>query len=578
MFSLATTLRGVVGAQIWRLYRNSIVAGLVVIAIECACYIVTVPLLVALLHGDRDTTQNWILVLLVLLGVLVAAREVLRRQQVRSNFSTTPILLERTLARMDAVPADWWTSQRRSEFVHLVFPGSAMLNPVAAVLDLARSIAVPLTVWVVVLTIDWRPAAVMLALLPVLWWVHTTAARTQRAVQAQDHAVEIEVQSRIAEFAHQQAALRTSGSARGARRLIDQALADLRATSDRTVARELGSLVGAKTAVNVALAVVVAAVAWAWETSSVSGAVAAATAVLAVRFFDPIADIGGNLRSVRTTLQTAQQLVTFTAAPQLSVPQNPRQMSDTEPVGIDLAGTRFCYRGADRDTVSGIDLHIPSGSFTAIVGPTGAGKTTLVSLLQRMVDPTEGTIKLAGFDMREFALRDLSRLIGYVPQSGHLHKGTLRDHVLLGRPDATQDQLNEAAALVALDEVIDRLPDGWHTDVGDSGAALSGGERQRAHLARVTLQNPPVIILDEATSALDPVTENVVVRWIESHRGQRTVIVVAHNLHTIVGADQIVVLDAGRIVQQGTHQQLRSTHGRYSTLWNKSLVASGEPV
>lgn len=570
MASLRTTLRAAVGEQIWRLYRRSVITGLLVVAIEAACHVVLVPLIRALVEGDRAAAERWMLILLALFVALVGAREVSRRHQSRSSFSATPILLERLVTSTAGVPADWWTAQRRAEFVHLVFPGSALINPVAAVLELARSVAIPLTVWLAVLSIDWRPAAVMVALVPILWLLHTTIARAQQASQDHDRAVEIEVQSRIAEFAQQQAALRTSGSSRGARRLIDAAFADLRVTNGRAVTREVTALVGMKAAVAAAVTLVVAAVAWAWQSAELSGATAAAAAVLAVRFFDPLADVGGNVRWLRWTLQDTPKLSAFIEAPQLPVPTDPRQLTPSGPLSVRVVGGRFRYAGASVDTLTDIDLEIAAGSFTAIVGPSGAGKTTLVSLLQRLVDPTSGTVRLAGEDARRFALHDLSRNIGYVPQAGHLPRGTLRDNVRAGRSNASDDELAAAAELVALDEVIARLTDGWETDVGDAGAALSGGERQRVHLARVTVQAPPLMILDEATSALDPVTERAVVRWIESQRQHRTVVVVAHNLHTIVGADQIVVLDEGRIVQRGTHHTLLATPGVYARMWNST--------
>ena len=567
MLTLFRSLRDVVGSDIWCLYRNSITAALVGIVAECAAYAAAVPLLATLLDDRRSEAQRWILALAGLLVVIVLAREVQRRHTGLSTFSATPLLLQKLVAKADKIPSDWWTSERRAEFVHMVFPGSALINPVNAAVEAIRSTAIPMTVWVVVLIVDWRPAVVMLALLPILWWIHSITTRMQQQNHAQDAAVDLEIQSRIAEFADLQGPIRTSGSARGARRLLDEALAELRLKGDRTVVRELGSLVAMKSAVNTATATVVAAVAWAWTQSELSGALAAAIAVLAVRFFDPLVDAGSNIRSMRTTLQGARKLAALMEAPELTVPEAAQSISSQDQSRIDVVDASFRHRNAPTDTLTRIMLEIPAQSFTAIVGPTGAGKSTLISILQRMFDVNEGIVTIGGIDIREYELTELSSAIGYVPQNGHLSKGTLESNVRLGNPTASGSELNSAAALVALDEVVDRLPDGWRTSVGQFGSGLSGGERQRVHLARVTLQDPPIIVLDEATSALDPVTEGIVVRWIESQRGRRTIVVVAHNLHTIIGADQIVVLEQGRVVQRGTHRELVKSHGTYRNLW-----------
>ncbi|MDZ7704738.1 MAG: ABC transporter ATP-binding protein [Trueperaceae bacterium] len=220
-----------------------------------------------------------------------------------------------------------------------------------------------------------------------------------------------------------------------------------------------------------------------------------------------------------------------------------------------------------------VSLTLPAGQTSAIVGATGAGKSTLVKLLLRFYDPTEGRVTLDGVDLREFKLADLRRSIGFVSQDVFLFPGSVRDNIAYSDPDADLDKVMWAANVAEAHDFIERLPQGYDTVVGERGQKLSGGQRQRLSIARAVLKNPPVLVLDEATSAVDNETEAAIQRSLARLSVGRTVILIAHRLSTVRGADQIYVLEHGRLAEAGRHEELLDQQGIYAALWQ---VQTGE--
>lgn len=224
------------------------------------------------------------------------------------------------------------------------------------------------------------------------------------------------------------------------------------------------------------------------------------------------------------------------------------------------------YPGADVPAVAGVTLDVPAGSTLAVVGETGSGKTTLASLVARLQDPTSGRVTIDGVDLRDMRLADLASIVGVVSQETYLLHATVRDNLRHARPDATDAEIERAARAARIHDLLVSLPDGYDTVVGSRGHRFSGGEKQRLAIARTLLRDPRVLVLDEATSALDTETERAVqLAFDELSRG-RTTITIAHRLSTVRDADRIVVLDAGRVVEAGTHDQLVDHAGRYAAL------------
>jgi ATP-binding cassette subfamily B protein len=233
---------------------------------------------------------------------------------------------------------------------------------------------------------------------------------------------------------------------------------------------------------------------------------------------------------------------------------------------VRLENVSFGYGGADRAAVSGIDLDIPAGSTMALVGETGSGKTTLAALIARLYDPTEGNVRVDGIDIRDLRLADLAAVVGVVSQETYLLHTTVRENLRYAKPGATDAEIEAAARAAQIHDLIAGLPDGYDTMVGSRGHRFSGGEKQRIAIARTLLRDPRVLVLDEATSALDSETERAVQKAFDALAQGRTTITIAHRLSTVRNADQIVVLDHGRIIESGTHTSLVADNGRYAVL------------
>ena len=234
--------------------------------------------------------------------------------------------------------------------------------------------------------------------------------------------------------------------------------------------------------------------------------------------------------------------------------------------GITFRGVSFNYPGSERKVLSDIDLDIPKGRTVAIVGASGAGKTTLVDLIPRFYDVTGGSICIDGRDIREFRIRDLRALMGNVNQDPILFNDTIFNNIAFGVEDATMEQVVAAAKIANAHDFIMEKEDGYNTNIGDRGCKLSGGQRQRISIARAILKNPPVLILDEATAALDTESERLVQEALDRLMTNRTTIAIAHRLSTIKGADEIIVMDEGRIVERGRHEELLALGGYYRKL------------
>jgi ABC-type multidrug transport system fused ATPase/permease subunit len=225
----------------------------------------------------------------------------------------------------------------------------------------------------------------------------------------------------------------------------------------------------------------------------------------------------------------------------------------------------FSYRGR-KDTLHEVSIHARPGERVAIVGPTGAGKTTLISLLIRFYDPREGRILIDGVDLRKLKLRSLREQISVVLQEPLLFSGTVAENIRYGRLDATMEEIAQAAKSAGAQEFIERMPEGYYTELGERGALLSGGERQRICVARAFIKDAPILILDEPTSSIDSKTEGIILDSLERLMAGRTSFMIAHRLSTIRHADKIVVIDQGRIVEQGTHSELLAHDGLYRQL------------
>ena len=330
-----------------------------------------------------------------------------------------------------------------------------------------------------------------------------------------------------------------------------------------------------ETAGVLATAIIVGVGGWLYTNDEVQIGQIITVVLLFAQLFEPVQQLSQLYNTVQSSAAALNKLFGILDT-EPDVQDGPDELPANGALVVEDVG--FRYPATEAAVLSDVSITVADGERLALVGPTGAGKSTLAKLMARLYDPTEGTITFGGVDLRDATLASLRHRVVVVPQEGFLFGGTIADNVRIARFDATDDDVRAAFDAIGALERFDEFPDGIHTEVRERGSRLSAGERQLVSLARAALVDPAVLVLDEATSNLDPGTEFIVERALDSLMTGRTTIVVAHRLSTIQRADRIGVIDGGRLVELGTHTELVSAGGRYSALadaWAKSQPVPG---
>ena len=284
-------------------------------------------------------------------------------------------------------------------------------------------------------------------------------------------------------------------------------------------------------------------------------------------FYTPVRNLGNSMEAVQESLAGFERIADIlTVSPEIASPAEPYIFA--EPIKGNVRFEDVCfYYNQGEDVLTDINLDIPAGSTIALVGPTGVGKTTLVSLIPRFYDVIEGKVSIDGVEVREIELDQLHQSVSMVLQDVFLFHGTIRENILFGKPDATEEEMIRAADIANASEFIDHMPNGYDTLIGERGVKLSGGQKQRLSIARAVLKDSPILILDEATSSVDTETELLIQQALDRLIKGRTTIIIAHRLSTVRKADRIVALEGTGIVEAGTHEELLAKKGLYHKLY-----------
>ncbi|WP_280405183.1 ABC transporter ATP-binding protein [Nocardia brasiliensis] len=560
------------GDEYARPMRRTVALMTVTAVAEGLSYALLVPVLRALFGSAPAHAWPW----LISFGAAVAAYALLRYRSDLSGFRVGTAMLSGVYHRfgdhLARLPLGWFTSRRVGEVSVLAGEGVLQAMSVAAHLlsPFISALVTPLTIVVVMFAFNWQLGLAALLAVPVVAAVQVWTGRSMAATDAERRERSAESTARVIEYLQAQPVLRAGGRTGERFRSLDDALSGVQRAARRSTLSALPGILGLTLTVQAFFTALLALGAYLALHGKVGAAEVLVILVLAARCADPLlalAEIGGKMRGARAELAQLDAVLRAEPLPEPAAPVQPRDH--------DLEFDAVTFRQHGRTLIDELSLSVPTGRRLAVVGPSGAGKSTLLQLLARFYDVDAGAVRVGGVDVREISTEVLMDQIAIVFQDVYLFDGTIEDNVRLGRPGADANAVRAAATAARLDEVIERLPEGWATQVGEGGALLSGGERQRVSIARALLKNAPIVLLDEVTSALDPVNEAAVHEGIERLLAGRTVVLVAHRLRTVQRADRIVFLDGGRIVEQGTHDELLRRAGRYADFWHLSLTPAG---
>jgi ATP-binding cassette subfamily B protein len=423
---------------------------------------------------------------------------------------------------------------------------------------------------VAMIALDWRLTVVSLLLLPVFVWISRRVGNERKKITTQRQKQMAAMAATVTESLSVSGILlgRTMGRSDSLTRSFSdesESLVDLEVRSNMA-GRWRMAVIGIVMSAMPAIIYWTAGIALKTGGPDISIGTIVAFVSLQQGLFRPAVSLLSTGVQIQTSLALFQRIFEYLDLPIDITEREDAVHLDRVKGEVRLENVEFRYDGKGGPILDGIDIDVPAGSSLAVVGPTGAGKSTLGYLVPRLYDVTGGRVTLDGVDVRDLDFDTLARAIGVVSQETYLFHASVADNLRFAKPDATDEELEQAARAAQIHEHIASLPDGYDTVVGERGHRFSGGEKQRLAIARTILRDPPVLILDEATSALDTRTEHAVQEAIDALSANRTTLTIAHRLSTIRNADQIVVLDSGQVAERGTHEELLEREGRYAEL------------
>ncbi|MCG8347309.1 MAG: ABC transporter ATP-binding protein/permease [Chloroflexales bacterium] len=438
-------------------------------------------------------------------------------------------------------------------------------------------VVAPSLLFVAMLFIDWRLALAAGIGLPIALFILRATMRVFGQIWTAQRIARTQANSRMVEYIQGISVIRAFNLAGARMGQFQQTMDAYRTASIQTQTKITPAIIGFLSTMEFGYAVVVAVGTVLFLAGTLTGTTFLLFLFLALAFYQPLMFLGELVALQRVTENSVRNLNEFIQTPMLPEPAQGRQPADASVV---FGQVRFSY-GADlavaersnAPTLTDVSFQIPARGVTALVGPSGSGKTTITNLIARFWDIDHGSVRVGGVDVRNLSSETLQSQLTMVFQDVYLFNDAIRNNIAIGKPNATDDEIIAAASAARCHDFIIALPDGYDTMIGEGGATLSGGEKQRISIARALLKDAPIIMLDEATASIDPENEWLIQQAFDALAAEKTVIVIAHRLATLQQADQILVLDEGRLVQQGAHDQLINQKGLYSRFWEERQKA-----
>ncbi|WP_202760366.1 ABC transporter ATP-binding protein [Delftia acidovorans] len=564
----------------WMAVLHGLLSGLVVTAL--------VPVLSRLLAGDTRGAAAWLAVLLAGVVLCWAWQRQVEKAGLGLGAAVLRVARHRLGDHVARLPVGWFTPENTARLNHVVSQGMMEVAqlPAHVFTPVFSGAVAPVAVVAALCAMDWRMGLIALLALPLLAGVLLVTAHLGRRADERLQRSMAGASQRMVEFAQAQSVLRAFNGEGGGTRWLEQALGRQRASGAQSIRLvALSGVLNGWAVQAVFAALLVAGALWLDERL---GGVAAqgmgmgmgmeaaipviVALLLACRHVDPLLEVAGyadSLRAARVQLDAVSDILAVQPLPEPAISQAPRDAS------VELRDVVFRYGPGQPEVLRGLSLRVEPGSMTALVGASGSGKSSVLRLIARFFDVAQGSVLVGGIDVRQIAGERLAGQISQIFQDSYLFQGSIADNIRMGRPQASDAEVMEAARQAGVAEIIGRLPQGLDTPVGEGGARLSGGERQRIAIARALIKDAPILLVDEATAALDAENQAAIAQALARLRGRRTLIVIAHQLSTVAMADQIIVLDQGCVSEQGTPQQLAQAQGLYARFLARRRAAKG---